>query len=108
MQIAESKNYYELVELISETYIKGRNNAAIAINQHLVETYWNIGQYIVEFEQNGKLKAEYGAGLLPRLSKDLSQSFGKGFSMSNLIRMRQFYSTYSIYAELPHKLSWTH
>jgi len=108
MQIVESKNYYELFELISKTYIKGRNNAAIAINQHLVETYWNIGQYIVEFEQNGKLKAEYGVGLLPRLSKDLSQSFGKGFSMSNLIRMRQFYSTYSIYAELPHKLSWTH
>lgn len=108
MEIAKSNNYHELIELISETYIKGRNGAAIAVNQHLVETYWNIGQYIVKFEQSGKLKAEYGVGLLSRLSKDLSQSFGKGFSMSNLIRMRQFYATYSIYAELPHKLSWTH
>ncbi len=73
-----------------------------------METYWKIGQYVVEFEQDGKSKAEYGAALLPRLSKDLTLSLGKGFSLSNLIRMRQFYNTFPIYAELPHKLSWTH
>ena len=76
MEIAKSNNYHELIELISETYIKGRNGAAIAVNQHLVETYWNIGQYIVEFEQNGKLKAEYGKALIDNLSNDLSQKFG--------------------------------
>lgn len=108
MEIVNSNKYHELVELISETYTKGRNNAAIAVNQYLVDTYWNIGQYIVEFEQEGNLRAEYGKGLLQKLSKDLSLTLGKGFSLSNLIRMRQFYSAYPIYAELPHKLSWTH
>ncbi|MCE5332292.1 MAG: DUF1016 N-terminal domain-containing protein [Bacteroidales bacterium] len=104
----DKKNYEILLERISEVYTRGRNNAAIAVSQYLVETYWNIGQYIVEFEQEGNLRAEYGKELLPKLSKDLSLSLGKGFSLSNLIRMRQFYSTYPIYAELPHKLSWTH
>lgn len=108
MEIVNSNKYHELVEHISETYTKGRNNAAIAVNQYLVDTYWNIGQYIVEFEQEGNLRAEYGKGLLQKLSKDLSLTLGKGFSLSNLIRMRQFYSAYPIYAELPHKLSWTH
>lgn len=108
MQQTDKKNYEILLERISEVYTKGRNNAAVAVNQYLVETYWNIGQYIVEFEQEGNLRAEYGKELLPKLSKDLSLTLGKGFSLSNLIRMRQLYSTYPIYAELPHKLSWTH
>jgi predicted nuclease of restriction endonuclease-like (RecB) superfamily len=108
MEISKSNNYHELVELISETYIKGRNSAAIAINQHLVETYWNIGQYIVEFEQNGKLKAEYGKALIDNLSKDLSQKLGKGFSRSNLIYMRLFYTEFSISEKASHLLSWSH
>jgi len=74
----------------------------------MVETYWQIGQYIIEFEQGGQIKAAYGKALLPNLSKDLTLSFGKGFSLSNIIRMRQLYSIFPIYAELPHKLSWTH
>jgi len=108
MEITKSNNYHELVELISETYIKGRNSAAIAINQHLVQTYWNIGQYIVEFEQNGKLKAEYGKALIDNLSKDLSQKLGKGFSRSNLIYMRLFYTEFSISEKPSHLLSWSH
>ena len=51
---------------------------------------------------------EYGKALLPKLSGDLSRSLGKGFSLSNLIRMRQFYLVFQIYAEVPHILSWTH
>lgn len=108
MMIPAKNNYGNLVDRISDTYTQGRNNATIAVNQYLVETYWKIGQYVVEFEQDGKEKADYGKALLPRLSKDLTLSLGKGFSLSNLIRMRQFYNTYPIYAELPHKLSWTH
>lgn len=108
MEITKSNNYHELVELISETYIKGRNSAAIAVNQHLVETYWNIGQYIVEFEQNGRLKAEYGKALIDNLSKDLSQKLGKGFSRSNLIYMRLFYTEFSISEKASHLLSWSH
>jgi predicted nuclease of restriction endonuclease-like (RecB) superfamily len=106
--INPNKDYQNLVKQISETYLQGQKRAAAAVNTNMVETYWLIGQYIVEFEQGGKIKAQYGKGLLPKLSKDLTLAHGKGFSLSNLIRMRQFYATYSIYAELPHKLSWTH
>jgi predicted nuclease of restriction endonuclease-like (RecB) superfamily len=74
----------------------------------LVVTYWKVGQYIVEYEQKGKERAVYGKGLLENLSKDLTLLHGKGFSLSNVKRMRQFYITFPIGAELPHQLSWTH
>jgi hypothetical protein len=62
----------------------------------------------VEFEQHGSDRAAYGSRLLENLSKDLTTRHGKGFSMSNLSRMRQFYSVYPILAELPQEFSWTH
>lgn len=109
MKLDKPENDYQnLISRISNTYLDGQRNAVIAVNSFLVETYWQIGRYIVEFEQDGKAKAEYGKNLLPRLSKDLTLNLGKGFSRSNLTRMRQFYLTFSICAELPHKLSWTH
>lgn len=80
----------------------------MAVNSSMVETYWKIGQYIVEFEQGGNVKAKYGTALLENLSSDLSRSHGKGFSLSNLKRMRQLYSVYQKSAELPHQLSWSH
>lgn len=108
MEIIPENDYQTLVSQIAETYQQGQQKAVLAVNTHLVETYWLIGQYIVEFEQGGNAKAEYGKGLLPKLSKDLTLALGKGFSLSNLIRMRQFYEAFPIYAELPHKLTWTH
>ena len=108
MEVTVLKNYDQLIHQISETFLQGQKNAVTAVNSHLVETYWQIGQYIVEFEQGGHLKAAYGKALLPSLSKDLTLSFGKGFSLSNIIRMRQLYIVFPISAELPHKLSWTH
>lgn len=108
MEIAKSNSYHELIGLISETYTKGRNNAAIAVNQYLVDTYWNIGQYIVEFEQEGNLRAEYGKSLIDNLSKDLSINLGKGFSRSNLIYMRLFYIEFPISEKPSHLLSWSH
>jgi hypothetical protein len=101
-------DYQNLLNRISTRYELGQSRVVQAINSTVVETYWHIGQYIVEFEQGGKEEAEYGKGLLPNLSKDLTITHGKGFSLSNLIRMRQFYTTFPIYAELTHKLSWTH
>jgi hypothetical protein len=62
----------------------------------------------VEYEQDGKRKAEYGKALLENLSKDLTLLHGKGFSRSNLQRMRQFYLAYPICAKVSHKLSWSH
>ncbi len=101
-------NYSSLLSTIANIYIQGKAKALKAVNTTLVETYWLIGQHLVEFEQGGNTKAAYGAGLLEKLSKDLSLSYGKGFSLSNIKRFRQFYLTYPIGAELPHQLSWTH
>ncbi len=100
--------YQDLLNSISETYANGRQKAIMAVNSNMVETYWKIGQYIIEFEQGGNVKATYGKALLENLSKDLFLVHGKGFSRSNLNNMRLFYQRFPICEELPHKLSWTH
>ena len=98
------KVYNSLIEPISTTYTNGKVVALKAVNSQLLLTYWQIGQHIVEFEQGGNIKASYGKALLENLSKDLSQLHGKGFSLSNVKRFRQFYLTYPICEELSHKL----
>ena len=100
--------YQELVQQITQTFQQGQEKAVIAVNTHLVQTYWSIGQYIVEYEQGGDPTASYGKQLLPQLSKDLSQELGKGFSRSNLQRMRQFYIEYPNCATVSHNLGWSH
>jgi predicted nuclease of restriction endonuclease-like (RecB) superfamily len=104
----KNDNYCQLVSQISDTFVLGQQKAVIAVNTHLVETYWKIGEYIVEYEQGGNVRAEYGKRLLEQLSRDLSLLHGKGFSLSNIKRMRQFYKIFPISAELPHQLTWTH
>ncbi|KAA6328478.1 hypothetical protein EZS27_022633 [termite gut metagenome] len=106
--ITQNNNYKELVQQISETFRQGQRQAVIAVNSHLVDTYWKVGQYIVEYEQQGEGKAVYGKALLENLAKDLTLLHGKGFGMSNIYRMRQFYIAFPIFAEVPQKLSWTH
>lgn len=101
-------NYNKLVSQISETYVEGRQKAVAVVSRQITETYWKVGEQIVEFEQEGKQRAEYGSKLMERLSKDLSLLHGKGFSLSNVKRMRQLYLNYQNSAELPHQLSWTH
>ena len=108
MQTPDLNKYSYLVDRISETFIQGRNKATIAVNQHLVETYWKIGEYIVEFEQEGKERAEYGKSLIDNLATDLSIKLGKGFSRSNLIYMRLFYLEFPISEKPSHLLSWSH
>ncbi len=100
--------YHHLVDRITTRFKHGQAQAAYAVNVQLLETYWQIGQYIVEYEQQGSLKAEYGKKLLENLSKDLTALHGKGFSLSNVKRMRQFYSQYPIGATASHQLSWSH
>ena len=113
MEVLISKNiphpdYQYLVVKISETYLSGQVKATHAVNTQLLETYWQIGQHIVEFEQDGNARAEYGKGLISTLSKDLSLLHGKGFSSSNVKRFRQFYLAYPIGATLSHQLTWSH
>ncbi len=106
--IEETGKYQGLIGRISDSYTAGQMRAAKAVNTSLLQTYWEIGQHIVEFEQDGKATAEYGKRLLERLSRDLSNLYGKGFSRSNLNHMRQFYKYYPICEKLSHKLSWSH
>ena len=104
----ERHAYQGLLERISQTYDAGRSRALSAVNRELIETYWQVGRHIVEFEQGGEERAEYGAALLDTLSNDLTLRHGKGFSRSNLSRIRQFYLTYPKGATLSHELSWSH
>jgi predicted nuclease of restriction endonuclease-like (RecB) superfamily len=101
-------NYQNLLVKISDTYQSGQVKATQAINTQLLETYWQIGQHIVEFEQGGNARAEYGKALISNLAKDLSLLHGKGFSVSNVKRFRQFYLAYPIGATVSHQLSWSH
>src|SRR5277367_3183911 len=91
---SETAIYKTLFTTIVSTYLNGKAGAFKAVNSALVETYWKIGEHIVKFGQKGNSKAEYGDRLLERLSKDLSLSYGRGFSLSNIKRFRQFYLVY--------------
>jgi predicted nuclease of restriction endonuclease-like (RecB) superfamily len=106
-QIKSDTDYKALLQQIANRYEQGRETIASYVNTEIVHTYWQIGQYIVEFEQGGNEKAVYGKGLLENLSKDLSLAHGKGFSLSNLKRMRQFYIVFPIGATPSHQLNWS-
>lgn len=84
-----------------------RNKVYKTANFAMVEAYWNIGKSIIE-EQSGNEKAEYGIGLLKELSKQMTNDFGKGFTVTNLKYMRQFYLTFPNSHALRDELSWTH
>jgi predicted nuclease of restriction endonuclease-like (RecB) superfamily len=101
-------DYQALLSQISATYHQGRLRASQAVNQELIQTYWAMGQYIIEFEQRGQRKATYGKSLVTNLTKDLTIRHGKGFSRSNIIRFRQFYLAYPKGATVSHLLSWSH
>ncbi len=85
-----------IVDKISQLLELARNRVAVTVNQTMVLTYFEIGRMIVEEEQNGKNRAEYGKKLLKDLSVHLTKKFGRGFSETNLKQMRQFYLSYSI------------
>ncbi len=101
-------SYQGLINLIADCLTQGRVQAAKQVNVVLLQTYWQIGRYIVEFEQSGQERAEYGSRLLNQLSKDLKINHGKGFSRSNLQYMRLLYLLYPNCQTLSGKLSWSH
>lgn len=88
--------FHQIVSLLQEA----RLQVVRTVNHTMVYTYFNIGKRIVEEEQNGKERAEYGKQLLKGLSQRLTEEFGKGFSVVNLENMRKFYNAYSIYDSL--------
>lgn len=89
-------NEDELFEHISSLIEQSRKHVAKAVNTAMVYTYYGIGQYIVEFEQNGDYRAVYGKSILNRLSAKLTDRFGKGWSVETLTKCRKFYNIYAI------------
>jgi hypothetical protein len=86
-----TKDYDELLLGVVELLEAGRRQAARAVHSVLTPTYWLVGRRLIEHEQKGHSRAPYGAELLKRLSKDLQQRLGRGFSERNLEQMRQFF-----------------
>jgi predicted nuclease of restriction endonuclease-like (RecB) superfamily len=85
-----------------------RDRAWQAVNASMVQAYWEVGRIIIEEEQAGRGRAEYGKRILEGLSARLTVEFGNGFDPSNLRNMRAFYLAYPIRDALRHELSWTH
>jgi predicted nuclease of restriction endonuclease-like (RecB) superfamily len=105
----------ELINNIDTLYqrVKGildnaRDKVYRAANIEMVQAYWNVGKEIVEEEQNGKERAEYGTYLLKELSVKLTEEYGKGYTETNLRYMRLFYNTFKNHHALRDELSWTH
>ena len=100
-----NNDLYGAIRQILET---ARQSAYKAVNFAMVQAYWQIGRLIVEDEQNGENRAEYGKKVLEELAQRLSAEFGRGFDTSNLRYMRLFYKAFPICDALRHELSWTH
>jgi predicted nuclease of restriction endonuclease-like (RecB) superfamily len=105
----------EMIPFVDSTYqsireILGKARSAVyrSINFTMVLAYWNIGKVIVDDEQHGKERAEYGKALIKELSLRLTKEYGKGFDESNLRNIRKFYLTFPNCDALRHELTWTH
>ncbi len=97
-KLIKTNTYATLVNDIAEIYNRAR--------KRLIESYWQIGSRIVEHEQQGDGKAEYGVRLLEHLSEDLQRKLGRGFSISNLRNMRRFYLDNRIH-QTSGELNWS-
>jgi predicted nuclease of restriction endonuclease-like (RecB) superfamily len=97
-----------LISELGELIRQARQKVLRAVDTLQVQTCWQIGRHIIEFEQGGAERAAYGKRLLPSLAKVLTARFGKGFDASNLRYMRLFYQAFPMCDALRHELSWTH
>ncbi|MBC3879713.1 DUF1016 domain-containing protein [Undibacterium sp. FT79W] len=97
-----------LLQAIRELVQQARQQVARSVNSTMVQTYWHIGRLIVEDEQQGEARAQYGAQQLEQLSARLTEEFGKGFDVRNLRNMRAFFQAFPIRNALRTELSWTH
>lgn len=96
---------FNSVRLVIE---QARGQIKQTVNSQMVQAYWHVGRLIVEEEQQGKVRAEYGKAQLKQLSSQLSRHFGKGFDSSNLRNMRRFYLVFPIQETVSPELSWSH
>ena len=107
-QISSNEMLNTLISNIEQTVTTAKEKLATSVNTTITETYWQIGKYIVETEQDGKIKAAYGKKLLTTLSHELTLRLGKGYSRPNLNNMRKFYLKYPNCQTVSDKLSWSH
>jgi len=106
--IGKPSDFYDSIRSILS---EARKKAYASINHIMVEAYWRVGRRIVEEEQAGKVRAEYGRSLIRELSRRLGDEFGRGFSVANLKNFRQFYLTFPDFEKsyaLRSELAWTH
>jgi len=94
--VSLDRTYSEFVAQLVGLLEQARRNSARSVNAIMTSTYWEVGRRIVEQEQRGQKRAQYGKALLHRLAEDLTSRFGKGFSERNLLTMREFYRAWSI------------
>ena len=108
MNNSELVPYEDIYSKIKETLLLSRNQAYSAVNFAMVQAYWQIGRIIVEHEQNGNARADYGKAILQELSSRLTKDFGKGFSVRTLQQMKKFYVMFPNTNALRSQLTWTH
>ena len=108
MNNSELVPYEDIYSKIKETLLLSRNQAYSAVNFAMVQAYWQIGRIIVEHEQNGNARADYGKAVLQELSSRLTKDFGKGFSVRTLQQMKKFYVMFPNTNALRSQLTWTH
>lgn len=94
-----------LLDDIRQMLAESRQTLVQTVNSAMVQTYWHVGRLIVEDEQQGQSRAEYGTQQLEQLAKSLTTEFGKGFDARNLRNMRRFYFAYPIWYKVRTKLS---
>ena len=97
-----------LHDQIRRVLLEAQSSVSRAVNTAMVHAYFEIGHLIVEDEQHGKSRAEYGEETLKMLSERLTAEFGRGFSRQNLQNMKQFYLSFQNCQILSGKLSWSH
>lgn len=97
-----------LIDNISMAINDARRKVASHINATMTQAYWQIGKYIVEYEQGGQAKVAYGTSTLTELSHQLTARFGRGFSRPNLVNMRKFYLAYPNCQTVSDNLTWSH
>ena len=108
MDNKELTAYENIYSEIKETLLQSRKQTYTSVNFSMVQAYWQIGKIIVEHEQSGNLRSDYGKSILPEISNRLQQEFGKGFSVRTLQQMKKFYVMFPIANALRSQLTWTH
>ena len=103
--------YQSVIDDVKGIISSGMESAYNATSRAMVLTYWNVGRRIVEQEQNGNQRAEYGAAMMDALAEELTREYGKSYSKRNLQYFRKFYQCFpdiEIVNSCVHNLTWTH